>query len=73
MKKDITLKNSEEKINRITKDMNNLEVNRLYDYKPLRQAPRIKNYYPRPTNADLQLEENSDITSSQFDGRSLVE
>ena len=53
--------------------MDNLEVNRLYDYKPLRQAPRIKAYYPRPTYADLQLEENLNITSLQFDGRSLVE
>ena len=55
---------SEEEINRITKNMDNLEVNRLYEYKPLRQTPRIKNYYPRPTYADLQLEENPDITSS---------
>ena len=44
---------SEEKINRITKDIESLEVNRLYDYKPLRQAPKIKNYYPKPTYADL--------------------
>ena len=44
---------SKKKINPITKDMDNIEVNRLYDYKPLRLALRIKNYYPRPTYTDL--------------------
>jgi len=65
---DLIIDDLKEKINNITKSsINTLEINRVNRY------PKLRNYYQRPTPADVQFEERGELVQNSFSGTDIVE
>ncbi|RDX67600.1 hypothetical protein CR513_53507, partial [Mucuna pruriens] len=47
--------------------INTIEVNKLRNY------PKLRNYYPRPSPVDVQFEERGELVQNSFSGSEIVE
>ncbi|RDX61468.1 hypothetical protein CR513_60297, partial [Mucuna pruriens] len=66
----IKIEEIKQRLEKLTIDknsINTIEVNKLRNY------PKLRNYYPRPSPVDVQFEERGELVQNSFSGSEIVE